>query len=259
MKRIKIVLVLIVAFFGMAGCHDSPRTGKPVLRLEILKEAVEIKYYVELIEKTIAFERYELSSICPHGRKETKIFYDNSSETVYFLPKDSIYLYYLARYPNYERYATSRIDSVKDITKILSASSCNLVGKAIIDYDVEMTDPLPELHEEDYELISELIVYVKNEFAKRQEHFRYDVYIGDFIRGEMDGKGCAMIALAVTGESDYYIVAELTEKENGYDIWLFPSPFGLPDPTILDTRPFYESEIEKIVRFGMPFGFIDEN
>ena len=122
-----------------------------------------------------------------------------------------------------------------------------------------MTDPLPELHEEDYELISELIVYVKNEFAQRQEHFRYDVYIGDFIRGEKDGKECVMIALAVTGESDYYIWAELNEEENGYDIWLFPSPFGLPDPTILDTRPFYESEIEKIVRFGMPFGFIDEN
>lgn len=253
------MLVLIVAFFGMAGCHDSPRTGKPVLGLEKLKEAVEIKYYVELIEKTIAFERYELSSICPHGRKETKIFYDSVSETVYFLPKDSRYLHYLARRTNYERYTVSRRENIENIMKILSAPSCNLVGKAIIDYDVEAISPLPELHDEDYELISELIVYVKNEFAQRQEHFRYDVYIGDFIRGEKDGKECVMIALAVTGESDYYIWAELNEEENGYDIWLFPSPFGLPDPTILDTRPFYESEIEKIVRFGMPFGFIDEN
>ena len=259
MKRIKIVLVLVVAFFGMAGCHDSPRTGKPVLGLEKLKEAVEIKYYVELIEKTIAFERYELSSICPHGRKETKIFYDNSSETVYFLPKDSIYLYYLARRTNYERYTVSRRENIENIMKILSAPSCNLVGKAIIDYDVEAISPLPELHDEDYELISELIVYVKNEFAQRQEHFRYDVYIGDFIRGEKDGKECVMIALAVTGESDYYIWAELNEEENGYDIWLFPSPFGLPDPTILDDRLLYDTQIDNIVKLGIPFGFIDEN
>lgn len=259
MKRIKILLVWVLVFFGMAGCHSRPGTGKPVLSLEKLKEAVETKYYVAQIEKAIAFDRYAGFSKSSRGRKETKMFYDSVSETVYFLPEDSIYLYYLARRTNYERYTVSRIESVENITKALSSSSCKLIGKAVIDYDVEARSPLPELQEEDYELISVLITYIKNEFAKRQEHFRYDVYIGDFIRGEEDGKECAMIALAVTGESDYYIVAELTEKENGYDIWLFPSPFGLPDPTILDDRLLYDTQIDNIVKLGIPFGFIDEN
>lgn len=253
------MLVLVVAFFGMAGCHDSPGTGKPVLGLEKLKEAVEIKYYAERIENAIALDRYEGFSTCPHGSKETKIFYDTVSRTVFFLPEDSIYLYYLARCINYERYTVSRIESVENITKALSSSSCNLIGKAVIDYDVEARSPLPELQEEDYELISVLITYVKSEFAKRQEHFRYDVYIGDFIKGEKDGKECAMIALAVTGELDYYIEAELTEEENGHDIWLFPSPFGLPDPTMLDNRNFYDTQIDNILKLGIPYGFIEED
>lgn len=213
------------------------------LTVEKCKPSLAV-YYAHCIEETIV--RDKILSTNPlfreeDGEEKTDIYYNYIFNVVVFVPCETQNVYLLRRYENYGRYEISKV--LEDGWKYLN--DCELLGEISIDYLGEISYGLPQLTKDDRIVIDELIEVIYEEFSARQEHFSYDIYLGDFMKGEKS----ILVQLAVVGEKEYFIGAELTKEENGYDIWMYPSPFGLPDKTVLDEKNsiVWEDSIDNIL------------
>lgn len=268
-KGIVLSLILVVICM-VSGCYQREREdvvsetdafifGRNAIGCAYsIAEAVRLECCARQIEKAISLEVFMYGSAAvPKEVLETDVYYDSIKRKAYYHPKGLERLYTVERYPNYERYEISWVDMPWEVTERLEAPSCNWIGTIAVNYGIEKEYRLPELSEEDYALIDILIEEVDKEFARRREHFSFNIYLGDFIRGDKDGMECVMIAIAIKGDGEFYVRAELTKKEDAYDVWMYPSPFGLPDPTMLDERNLYSTRIENILELDKLVGHIE--
>ena len=181
-------------------------------------EAEDIAYYVDLVEQIIAREKflgwyvgYNLE-----GVKNTDFYIDAKTGDIYFDPEDTKRDYLLARRRHYNRYSIDR-------TTIANRDSLVWIGNAEVNFDVEPEHQLPDLTENDKELLKEVCDYIYDELSYTLEEFTFEVYLGDFYRGYDDGIEYIMIDFAIVGDGNYLRWVELTETEDGYKIWLFPA------------------------------------
>ena len=103
--------------------------------------------------------------------------------------------------------------------------------------------------------IDEAIAEIEIRFAKRQEHFDYDIYLGDFLRGNEEEIEGVIAALAAVGKGKYYVRVKIVRKQDGHDIWTYPSPFG--QPGVLEESQCYDEQVENILELDKLVGHIE--
>lgn len=255
--------ILFIDYKGVQGSISRAEVPKAIVKrlsygeMPFCKEELttqkHLDYYTQLIEETIFTEQYlgHHPTSKESGRRKTDIYLDSGSEDIIFLPQESEEIYKLSKYPNYERYSISTTSrEFAEKFSDFKATDYEWVGEAVIDYEPESVYQLPELSEADILILNDLLDYIWEQYAMRQEKFTYKVYLGDFLKGYNEGMERISIQLAIVGDRKDHIYAELTMKEDGYDIWLYPSPFGLPDKSILDKESGNRNALENFVEQG---------
>ena len=169
--------------------------------------------------------------------------------------EDSRFLYDAQRLSGYDRYGISRIEMPSDIAAALGSPSCKWIGRTVVNYGIEKEYQLPELSTDDYTWIDEAIAEIEIRFAKRQEHFDYDIYLGDFLRGNEEEIEGVIAALAAVGNGKYYVQVKTVRKQDGHDIWMYPSSFG--QPGVLEESQCYDEQVENILELDKLVGHIE--
>lgn len=236
--KISVSLILTLGIF-LTGCaerrFEESKNINSAIQSEQMKELnddnsedevndkdinkVDIAYYVNLIEGTMASEKF-LGTLVPmgvDGIRDTVFYMDSDTGKIYFVPEGSERCFILTTLNHYEKPAISE-------TTISDKATLVCIGNAEINYDVEPSHSLPDLTEDDKRILNEICDYLYDELSFAMNKFTFDVYLGDFIRG-YDDREYIMVDFAIVGDKNYLRWVELTEQQDGYKVWLYPPLF----------------------------------
>lgn len=76
--------------------------------------------------------------------------------------------------------------------------------------------------------------------------------MGDFLRGNEEEIEGVIAALAAVGKGKYYVRVKIVRKQDGHDIWTYPSPFGRPG--VLEESQYYDEQVENILELDKLVG-----
>jgi hypothetical protein len=228
-----------------------------------------VSFYVDILEDTILrsvfFDNANPIKSDKKGIKKTDFYSSDEDDYIYFITEDKDQVYSLYKLVGSSRYGIDQEYNSMNfpfitIDQYLVKHNMHWIGNAEVNYDANGIIEVPELTEEDEKVLEVLRWELYQGFLERQGEFQYQIYLGDISWGMDEGKEAVSIYLALIGESNFFVWAEITkEAYNQYDIWMYPSPFGLPmdlGGILYQDRGIYDEVTNNIVSLNVKIGEI---
>lgn len=285
MAKIKSCIYLCLVFFLLTGCseqivneetkrntditteqefryeYDNSNNGTTVTDFEQIIEEIQLdnslvktlqlEEYARLIEQTIIRERFlhgHIFTSMEEGNVDTEIYLSSESGKIYFKSTNTNEVYSLSKsvlYENYELQSERELNLCEEIGIVF-------LGNHLVNFDIIGLYELPLLTEQDRDIIALLCDEIYKQFSRRKEGFTYYIYLGSYDNAFYENVNYVSAYMAVIGDEEYFIYADMTEKNGENDIWMFPSPFGLVDSLASGQNHniIYRESIDNIVSLG---------